>query len=237
MGFNMRMTQVHNIIDLSPHMRRIILSGSDLNDFPVGQESAHVKIVLPSPGQIKPKLGFSFGMKKRMRSYTIRAFDDITKQLTLDFAVNDHQGLATGWASNAQIGDYLGIAGPGKAKYPDYLADWHLLIADLTALPALAAILEKLPESAQGQVLVQVPSLADRQEVKIPIGINLKWVINSDPSQPKLLEELESITWQSPNPAIFVAANAQQVKGIRQYIQKNRNYNSDKSYFSGYWKA
>ena len=87
MGPKMRMTHVLRIEDLSPHMRRIVVGSEDLEGFPSGQEGAHVKAIFPRPGESKPKLGLAFGAKKWMRSYTIRAFDGSTKELTLDFAV------------------------------------------------------------------------------------------------------------------------------------------------------
>ncbi|WP_198673736.1 siderophore-interacting protein [Algibacillus agarilyticus] len=45
----MRMTQVLSIENLSPHMRRITVTGESLAEFPTGRESAHVKVVLPNP--------------------------------------------------------------------------------------------------------------------------------------------------------------------------------------------
>ena len=134
----MRMTQVAHIEGMGPHMRRIVLRGDDLNDFPLNQESAHFKAIFPHPGESLPKLGTYTGFKQWMRSYTVRAFNNQTKELTADFAINDHEGLAANWAKNAQLGDYLGVAGPGETKYTNYHADWHLIMADLTALPAAA---------------------------------------------------------------------------------------------------
>ena len=92
----MRMAQVSRTEDMGPHMRRIILRGEELSDFPLGYESAHFKAVFPRPGQSKPKLGIFPGFKKWMRSYTVRDFNEQTKELTVDFAVNDHQGLHIG---------------------------------------------------------------------------------------------------------------------------------------------
>ncbi|BCE01082.1 siderophore-interacting protein [Marinicellulosiphila megalodicopiae] len=94
MGPKMRMTQVSRIENLSQHMTRIVLTGDELSDFPVAQEGAHVKLIFPTSGQSKPKFNLLTG-KKNMRSYTIRAFDPHTKELAIDFAVNDHQGLAS----------------------------------------------------------------------------------------------------------------------------------------------
>jgi NADPH-dependent ferric siderophore reductase len=104
-------------------MRRIVLAGDDLQDFPMQQESAHIKAIFPRDNEQLPKLGMYMGAKKWMRSYTVRHFDTLSKHLTIDFAVNDHTGLAANWAAKAIPGDYLGIAGPGETKHTNYDAD------------------------------------------------------------------------------------------------------------------
>jgi NADPH-dependent ferric siderophore reductase len=233
----MRMTQVTRIENLSPHMKRIVVAGDALNDFPPNQEGAHVKAIFPHPGDSKPKLGMLFGAKKWMRSYTIRAFDAHTKELTLDFAVNDHSGLATDWALRAQVGDFLGIAGPGPAKYPNYQADWHLIVADLTALPAAAAALEKLPEQAKGYAFIQVPSTADIQVLRKPEGVVIEWVIGAHQAQNLLLDSVKKLTWLSTTPAIFIAAESAQMQEIKQFVKDQPQYLKVQSYASGYWKA
>ena len=236
MGAKMRMTQVARVEDLSPHMKRIILSGDDLNDFPVNQESAHVKIILPQENSELPKLGMYLGFKKWMRSYTVRYFDDVQKELTIDFAVNDHNGLATNWAANAKPGDYLGIAGPGDTKHTDYNADWHLIVADLTALPAAAAVIEKLSEQARGYAIIQVPTAEDIQTINAPKQLTVDWVINADLAKNALLDKLEKHTWLEGTPAIFIAAESNQMKAIKKWVKAKPNYTSALTYASGYWK-
>jgi NADPH-dependent ferric siderophore reductase len=218
-------------------MKRIVLSGDDLEGFPVDQEGAHVKVVVPQPGEQKPKINLGFSMKKFMRSYTIRYFDSAKNLLTIDFAVNDHVGVAANWAMNAKVGDYLGIAGPGPTKYTDYFAPWHLLVADLTALPALAVSLEKMPLDAVGYGLVQVPSEQDIQDLQKPEGIDLKWVINSDLTKNALLDELKLLQWKSGSPAIFIAAGSSQVKSMRDYVKNMPDFSNETLYASGYWKS
>ncbi|MFA7555677.1 MAG: siderophore-interacting protein [Spongiibacteraceae bacterium] len=233
----MRMTQVAYIEDMGPHMRRIVLRGDDLNDFPSGEESAHFKAIFPSPGQTKPKLGIYVGFKQWMRSYTVRAFNNRTKELTVDFAVNDHEGLATNWAKNAQPGDYLGVAGPGEAKYTNYHADWHLIMADLTALPAAAAIMEKLPATAVGTAFLQVPTVKDKLIIATPNGVEVQWLINDNLNKNALIEGLENMTWRDGNPAIFVAGETSQTKAIKNLLKTKPGYISELTYASGYWKA
>ena len=233
----MRMAQVARTEELGPHLRRIVLQGNELNDFPNNHEGAHFKAVFPQPGQSKPKLGIYPGFKKWMRSYTVRAFNRQTKELTVDFAVNDHQGLATNWAKKAQVGDYLGIAGPGDTKYKNYQAAWHLFLADLTGLPAAAAILEKLPKTAGGYALLQVPSAADKQHLLIPNGIKVHWVINDNQKHNALLEKLKTLTWKNNSPAIFVATETSQMAAINKYLKTKPGYSKELTYASGYWKA
>ncbi|WP_189401630.1 siderophore-interacting protein [Arenicella chitinivorans] len=231
------MTQVAQIEDLGPHMRRITLTGEDLNDFPPDQESAHFKAIFPQPGQTIPKLGIYPGFKKWMRSYTVRAFNDQTKTLTVDFAVNDHKGLGTDWAGRAQVGDYLGIAGPGDTKHTNYAADWHLLVADLTALPAAAAVLEKLPRDAKGTAHLQVPTAQDKQRINYPKDVNINWVINPDLTTNRLLNAVQNTPWLEGEPAIFIAAESSQMKAIKKYVKRMPGYSRQQTYASGYWKA
>ena len=58
-----RLLTVKHKMAVTPNMVRIILAGSELYDFPEGQESGYVKLLLPTE------------YKTLKRSYTIRAFD------------------------------------------------------------------------------------------------------------------------------------------------------------------
>lgn len=233
----MRMAQVANIEDMGPHMRRIVLRGDDLTDFPINMESAHFKAIFPQPGQNKPKLGMYLGFKKWMRSYTVRAFNNQTKELTVDFAINDHEGLASSWAKNAQLDDYLGVAGPGDTKYTNYDADWHLIVADLTALPAAAAIIEKLPPSAVGTAFLQVPTKKDKHVITKPQGVNIEWIINSNLNKNALIEAVKNLTWREGTPSIFVAGEAGHSIEIKKLLKTKPGYINEQAYISGYWKA
>lgn len=233
----LRLTQVHTVQDLGPHMRRIVLRGDDLKDFPVGQESAHVKVIVPQPGETKPKLEFNFGAKKWIRSYTVRAFDAKQHRLTIDFSVNNHSGIVADWAVQARPGDYLGIGGPGPVKHTDFSADWHLIVGDFSALPALAATIEKLPTNSKGYVLAQVPTVQDQQHIDIPPNMNFQWIVNSDVSRNELLKHIQKIDWMDGQPAIFIASEESQMKAMHGYVKTQPGYTTAKTYASGYWKA
>ncbi len=237
MAFKVRMAQIACINDLTPHMRRIVLTGDDLRDFPQGKESAHVKVIVPKPGEDKPRLTFSPDMKKWARSYTVRKFDPVSHELTIDFAVNDHNGLVSNWALLAKPGDLVGIAGPGPTKHTNYHADWHLIVGDLTALPAVAATVEQLPPGAKGYVAIQIPTEDDKQFIKLPEQISLSWIINPDIRKNALIEHLTELRWLEGSPAIFIASESAQMREMKAFVKNQPGYQSDLTYASGYWKA
>lgn len=237
MKSKMRMTAVLAVENISPHMRRITLTGDALFDFPESRESAHVKVIFPDPvsADKKPKLGFHFGFKKFMRSYTVRAFDKTRKTLVIDFAVNGHKGLATNWASQAKPGDLLGIAGPGDTKHTDFFAPNHLFFGDITALPAIAATLEILPKSAKGYAWIQVPNEQDIQPIAKPEGVTIQWLITEDKVTDKFLNGLESQGQDLRDTALFVAAEASVVKQLKKHLNNHCQYDKSKLYASAYW--
>ncbi|MGJ8694073.1 MAG: siderophore-interacting protein [Thalassotalea sp.] len=237
MGPTMRMTQVLSVSDLSPHMRRIVLTGDSLADFPEHRESAHVKAIFPNPNSAnkKPKLGIYLGFKKYMRSYTIRAFDKQSLTLTIDFAINDHIGMASNWALQAKTGDYLGIAGPGDIKHTDLFAERHLFFGDITALPAIAATLEKLPDNAVGRAYIQIPEQKDMQSLIAPKAVEINWLITANKLTDDFLTGLESNGENLTDTAIFIAAEASVVKKLKRHLNNHCQYNKSKLYASAYW--
>lgn len=51
-----RLLEVVHVEDLSPSMRRIHLSGEQLNHFPHNSDGAHIKLMLPQAHQQSPVL-------------------------------------------------------------------------------------------------------------------------------------------------------------------------------------
>lgn len=78
--------------------------------------------------------------------------------------VHGDDGVAGPWAANATPGDALVFAGPSGAYRPDPGADWHLMVGDESALPAIAASLDAVPGGAPVVVrlLVNGPTTSRR---------------------------------------------------------------------------
>jgi len=143
-----------------------------------------------------------------LRTYTARAVegegDD--RQLVVDFVLHGHgahdagagpvgpvspvglAGPAGTWVMGASVGDEIGLIAPrrghergfGGIEFDPGAARRLVLVADETALPALASIAESLPPGARGVAVVEVPDATDFLDVAFPPGIERHWVARGD---------------------------------------------------------
>ena len=156
-----RVLRVASIEQLTPQMRRIHFTSSDLADFESLGVDDHIKLFIPN------SLGANG--KPCMRDYTPRAYNAAQGSITIDFALHqagDEAGPATAWALAAQPGAELEIGGPrGSMVVPDDF-DWYLLIGDETALPSIGRRLEGLRTGVAVKTIVLVENDAERQEFR-----------------------------------------------------------------------
>jgi NADPH-dependent ferric siderophore reductase len=211
----------------TPNMIRIILGGDDLKEFPEGFESGYVKLLFDQGGE-----------KPLTRSYTIRAFDKTTYELTLDFVVHEDGGPASTWATNASVGDSINISGPGPAKLVDFSADWFFIAGDMTALPAMSVNLEKLPKAATGYAVIEIIDEADKIEIDLPENIEVHWVVNPHPHKENtvLADAVKALPWKEGVPNVWVASEFEAMRSLRHYFKKERGVGRGQIYASSYWK-
>ena len=213
---------------LSPHFIRMKLAGDDLKSFPAEQESGYIKLRFPSDNPEKPIL----------RTYTIRAFDPTTSELTVDFVAHGDNGPASKWAGEAAVGDSIEINGPGDKKLVDFSADCFLLVGDMTALPAISVNLEQLPDDAVGYAVLEVVAEEDKLALKKPAGVEICWVINPHPTQPNscLYDAVVELPWQEGRLSAWVACEFDQMRAIRGYLRNDKGLDRSSLYASSYWK-
>lgn len=60
-------------------------------------------------------------------------------------------------------------------------AAWYLIAADPSTIPVVAAVLEATPRNAKGVAIFEVTSLEDRQDIDIPEGVDVHWLVQPDP--------------------------------------------------------
>lgn len=208
---------------VTPNMLRITLGGEAMKTFPSEQESAYVKLI------------FEHEKGRLMRTYTIR--HQRQSEIDIDFMLHQEAGPASSWAKQTQPNDTILIGGPGPKKMIEQNADYHLLVGDMTALPAISVNLATLPEHAQGCAVIEVVSEEDKQVLPHPTGVEIKWIINPQPgmNNEKLLDAVKALDWLSPQCSVFAACEFNSMKALRTLF-KEKGIKKDKLYLSSYWK-
>jgi NADPH-dependent ferric siderophore reductase len=231
---------------LSPTMIRVVLGGPELVRFTPNQYSdAYVKLLFLRPGVEYPRPIDPSALREQLppsdwpqqRTYTVRSWDPDAQELTIDFVVHGDEGLAGPWARAAQPGDEVLLNGPGGGYAPDPLADWYLLIGDESALPAIAATLERLPADAVGHVLLEVDGPAQEQPLAGPDGVQVQWVHHgSRPLGEALVEAVAGLTFLPGVVQAFVHGEAGAIKELRRLLKVERGIPLSNLSISGYWR-
>lgn len=201
----------------------VTLQGESLRSFMSSSFDDHVKLMLPDP-----EAGDG-GML--MRDYTPRAFDTQRGELVLEFAVHG-SGPFSGWAEQAAPGQTLTVAGPrGSMVIPmDY--DWHWLVGDDTAWPAIARRLEELPAEARVSLWLlmdDLPTLPARR----PAALDLHLVATPE----ALLQGLRGATLPVGEGFVWCAGEAQTMAQARELLLRDKGHPKEALNVAAYWKA
>jgi NADPH-dependent ferric siderophore reductase len=172
------------------------------------------------------------------RRYTVRAWDEAAHELTLDFVVHADEGVASRWAANARPGDVLVFEGPGGGYLPSAESDWHLLLGDESALPAIAASLEAL-EPGQ-RAVVRVVCDGPEHEVPLPTraDVDLVWLHRhgDERDESLLLAAVEAVDFGDGTPFCFVHGEADEIRGARRHLLQERGLTRQDLSCSPYWR-
>ncbi|MER7762568.1 siderophore-interacting protein [Streptomyces sp. NPDC097619] len=231
---------------LTPHMVRIVLGGEELAGFEAGEFTDHyIKILFAAEGVTYPEPwdleqirgSFPRDQWPRNRAYTVRSWDPAAGEMTVDVVVHGDQGLGGPWAARVRPGERVYFLGPGGSYGPDPLADWHLLAGDESALPAVAAALERIPAGAKVFAYLEVGGPEDEIEITTAPGVTPVWLHRGDrPVGSLLLEAVTGLRFPSGAPHVFVHGEAGFVKEIRRHLRMERQVPRERLSISGYWR-
>ena len=165
---SLREVEVSRIVDLTPGMRRITLTGAQLEAFTSENGWAQptfrsdgfdddIRVVFAYPGeahtgddslvlpiQADGHLDHPKDPRPLAKVYSVRRWDAETGELDVDF-VKHGIGVATTWAYRAKPGDRIHFYGPHASAGLPAQADWLLVAGDDTALPAVGRLLGRTP--------------------------------------------------------------------------------------------
>jgi NADPH-dependent ferric siderophore reductase len=230
---------------VTPHMIRVIFGGPELAGLAVGAfADAYVKLIFPPVGASYSE-PFDFDDVRRtlpseqwpvMRSFTVRWWDAAAGELAIDFVYHGDEGIAGPWAAKARPSDEIQFRGPGGAYTPSKNADWHLLVGDESALPAIAAALERIPDGVSARAFISLETSSDEQVLKSPGKLQTQWVTRSE-SGDGILEAITQAELPPGQVQAFVHGEAGMVKQLRRYLRFTMQVSNESLSISGYWRA
>lgn len=239
-----RLLRVARVAPVSPALVRVTLTG-DLSDFVSASFDDHVKVFFPADGvdqPAMPTLGpegpvFPEGVARPdARDYTPRRYDPEANELDLEFALHE-AGPATAWAAQAQPGQHLGVGGPRGSMVIPKEFDWHLLVGDETALPAIARRLAELPANARVAVVVEVANRAARIELPTEADLYATWVYRDESEAGQPLVDAVSQVWLPPGEGyVWAAGEASAIRAVRAHLCNERGVDKKRVRASAYWR-
>ncbi|HEX6240174.1 MAG TPA: siderophore-interacting protein [Polyangiales bacterium] len=241
-----RLIEVLDTQRLSPGLLRISFGGPALAGFGPGWPAAHIKLFFPRAHQSVPQLP-RLSPEGRpiwpeppdspaVRTYSLRRHDPARHTVEVDFVLHDPGGPASEWALRARPGMQIGIAGPGGPRPLLPRAPWVLMAGDLSALPAISALLETMHPETRGQVWIQLDDQRDRQPLTPPPGVQLFWLIAPPAAATAELREALRAQALSPQARFWLAGENAQVVALRDDILARAPEARSRMYAVPYWK-
>lgn len=215
-----RELEVVRVETISPHFRSVTLGGAALAGFISASFDDHLKLILDADGP-----------SPVMRDYTPRHYDAAANELTLEFAQHG-DGPAASWAAQVQPGQRVNIGGPRGSFVIDIDHDWHLLVGDETALPAIARRLEELPASTRALVIALVPDAADRRELHSAAALSVQWVDSAD----AMFAAVRALALPAGEGYAWCAGEAAEMADLRRILVDEKGHGAHAIRAAAYWK-
>ncbi len=242
---------------LSPHLVRVTLGGGNLRDLVPQGYDQWFRLFLPvsdtSLSRVPQKLDtlsylrfltVSRTERPVIRNYTVRAVDSAAGTLDLDVVVHPGEaGPGSTWALTCRPGDPVALLDEGVGfGFTDVRR--VALVGDESALPAVAAILESLPDGVTGHAVVEVPHDDDRVAPARTGDVELTWVVRGEGARAgvpgaRALEVLRELPVEDPDsPGLVAWAAGEQAlaSGARRHWV-SAGVPKQSIAFCGYWRA
>ena len=171
-------------------------------------------VALTAPGQFQT------------RYYTVRAIE--ADLLTIDVVIHEH-GLVTEWAQTECVGDEVTLSAPKGSYLPPEDAQWVVLAADLTGLPAVARILETEPRP----VLAYVEAPVGTEEA-YPLSAPVTW-LPAPASGSELAKTVEEIDFAATPGYFWMAGESAQMRDVRRWSRGR--FDAKHMTAMGYWSG
>ena len=232
---------------LTPKVASLLLQGEDLEGFESDGPGAHVKLILPPPGETEiaqpiryegMRAVFADGVTPPfLRTYTPLRFDP--KRLELEVEMLKHgDAPASNWLIQARAGQRIIVAGPRGGWNPPQDGEWYLVMADDTGIPAATQVVSALPDKPLA-VALEVSGQSERRSLPgVPDDLP-QWLYRGNDIRlaGKPLEEtIRSAELPKGKGYVWAALESGAMRRIRRYLIEEAGLPKEQMVTRGYWK-
>ena len=217
---------VETTAEVTPHMRRVLFHCPELT------------ALSPKAGQDLVLMLPDHGGEAARRHYTIRSSDSMAQRLSIDFVLHGDEGAAMRWLADVRAGDQIVAFGPRGRNVIHDGASWRLFVGDETGLPAIAAMIETLPENVEGTALIEIEDAADAQPISTPAKVKIVWLPRGGPAKPSSEQLIRAVReWHMPSGDghCYLLAETGAVRAIRHALIE-RGVPKAALFAEGYWR-
>src|SRR5690606_33605451 len=118
-------------------------------------------------------------------------------------------------------GDRIHFYGPSASHALVHGADWLLVAGDETAIPAIARLLEELPDDAREQVFIEVAEDAHRLELRRLLQVEETWLVRDGAEAGTtglLLDAVKNSAWWDGRAFAWFAGEHTVVRDLRRHL-------------------
>ncbi len=227
---------VASVERVTPRVIRIGFTGDNLSAFEQAKPGGHTKLLFAPPDAAWPPAPDA--PRPPSRTYTPRRYDTAKSLLEVEFVLHG-DGIASRWVESARVGDKMLVSGPGGG-YPLPDGARHLVIlADDTAMPAAAAILEALPADCRATIFCEIEDAAEERPLGPHDAGAPTWLHRAPAAATpgSLLEAAAAaLPAQSGDTSYWVACEAGAMRRIRALLLRQGNVAPARLHTRGYWK-
>jgi NADPH-dependent ferric siderophore reductase len=229
---------------LTPVLKRLILGGDGLTDFESsGAPDEWLQMMVPAQDQRHVELPRKSGSHWEFanpqpvaRWYSVRKWDADRNEMWIDVVIHS-SGLATRWASEVEVGDQVIVSAP-HGRLSEMQADWMLILADQTAIPAATRIIEELPADFSVHAVFEAPNEAATFTPSTTASLRTCWVYNPSPDEipSPLSAAARSVDLPAGQGFVWMAGEASCARDIRRYFRHELKWRSSSYDIVGYWR-
>ena len=242
---------VVDVADLGGGMRRVTFEAPELESFATCGPDEYFGLMMPRPGRalvlpdpeplnVRAAIAeLPEDERPDLRWYTIRSHDPAAARIEVDIVTHGDSGPGSAWTCRARRGDPVGFRASGALYRGLELEGRQVLVADETAVPSVAAILEALggPEAAatrgvEVHVEVDDPAVLAAYDLG-PAHVHVRRGIPGSAVVPALERHLDA--GGAPVAYGWACGESDLAAGARRTLVRH-GVDRRRIYFCGYWK-